>query len=77
MTCSTMSHDMFYNVMQRNLDDMDEEYLDNNRRDKIIQDMIWKIHIIVTNTSKIDLKEFEIVVDMSLDIDKVSHSREI
>lgn len=72
-----MSHDMFYNVMQRNLDDIDEEYFDNNRCDKVIQDMIRKIRIITANTSKKDLKEFEIVVDVTLDIDKVSHGREI
>ena len=72
-----MSHDIFYNVMLRNLDDMDEEYFDNNRRDRVIQDMIRKIRIVIVNTSKKGLKDFKIVVDETLDIDKVSHGREI
>ncbi|KAK4724466.1 hypothetical protein R3W88_027245 [Solanum pinnatisectum] len=67
-----MSHDMFYNVMQRNLDNIDEEYFDNNRRDRVIQDIIRKIRIVIANTSKKELREFEIVVDVTLDIDKVS-----
>ncbi|KAK4376722.1 hypothetical protein RND71_003018 [Anisodus tanguticus] len=47
-----MSHDMFYHVMQRNLENMDEVYFDNNRRDRVIQDMIRKILVIVGNRSK-------------------------
>ncbi|XP_060212190.1 E3 ubiquitin-protein ligase SIRP1-like [Lycium barbarum] len=70
-----MSDDMFYHVMQRNFENMDEQYFDNNRRDRVIQDMIRKIRVIVNNRSKKGLKEFEIVVGVTLNIDHVfSHA---
>ncbi|KAM3358937.1 E3 ubiquitin-protein ligase like [Capsicum galapagoense] len=72
-----MSHDMFYNVMQRNFDDMNEEYFDNNRQERVIQDMIRRLGIILHNTSKKGLNDFEMIVDVTLDIDKVSRGREI
>ncbi|XP_009621922.1 E3 ubiquitin-protein ligase MPSR1-like [Nicotiana tabacum] len=71
-----LSYDMFYSVMQSNLNNWGEEF-DRNYRHVVIRDMIGKVREIVDDESNKGCRILKVFVSLTLVIDHYSDERSL